>query len=284
MQKVTFSKYSGAGNDFVLIDEKLNPGFEIKPENIIKLCDRRNGIGADGVLLISDSDKYSFNMEYFNADSTGGMLCGNGARCALSYANHSGRIVGKNAEFLSNGVEYSGEIISDKKVKFNLNNPTEIKLNFELKADDKLITASFINTGSPHAVVNIDDNNSDNDNLKNRFGSIENLPVFSLGKEIRYLPEFEPIGTNVNFIKIEKDRIFIRTYERGVENETLACGTGIVASALISYLNNKIGPPVSVTAVSGETLVVDFKVVNQIITEVSLTGSAEETFKGEIFI
>ena len=287
MQKVTFSKYSGAGNDFVLIDKKLNPNLKIKPETIINLCDRRNGIGADGVLLISDSVKNNFTMEYFNADSSGGMLCANGARCALDYAKLTGRIEGSKANFTSNNVDYSGEIISKNKVKFNLNNPDEFKFNFKVKAGGQLINSSYVNSGSPHVVINIEDILADPKNLNSVYKNIDGVPVFELGREIRNLPEFKPGGTNVNFIKIENGKIFIRSFERGVEDETLACGTGIVASALISFFNYKIEPPVELIAKSGETLTVDFKVENKElkkVTNVSLTGSAKEIFKGEILI
>lgn len=284
MQKVTFSKYSGAGNDFVLIDKKLNPGFEIKPEIIINLCDRRNGIGADGVLLISDSDSFNFTMEYFNADSSGGMLCANGARCALNYASLTGRITNQLAKFLSNNVEYSGVIISENKVRFNLNDPENFKFNFKIKAGGQLINASYVNSGSPHVVINIDDILSDPKNLNSAYKNINEVPVFELGKEIRNYVDFKPEGANVNFIKIENGKIFIRSFERGVEGETLACGTGIVASALISFFNYKISPSVELVAKSGESLFVDFKVEDKKVKNVSLTGSAKEIFKGEILI
>jgi len=284
MQKVTFSKYSGAGNDFVLIDKKLNPGFEIKPEIIINLCDRRNGIGADGVLLISDSDSFNFTMEYFNADSSGGMLCANGARCALNYASLTGRITNQLAKFLSNNVEYSGVIISENKVRFNLNDPENFKFNFKIKAGGQLINASYVNSGSPHVVINIDDILSDPKNLNSAYKNINEVPVFELGKEIRNHVDFKPEGANVNFIKIENGKIFIRSFERGVEGETLACGTGIVASALISFFNYKISPSVELVAKSGESLFVDFKVEDKKVKNVSLTGSAKEIFKGEILI
>ncbi|KAB2838625.1 MAG: diaminopimelate epimerase [Melioribacteraceae bacterium] len=284
MQKVTFSKYSGAGNDFVLIDKKLNPGFEIKPEIIINLCDRRNGIGADGVLLISDSDSFNFTMEYFNSDSSGGMLCANGARCALNYAKLTGRIENNSAKFLSNNVEYSGVIISENKVRFNLNDPENFKFNFKIKAGGQLINASYVNSGSPHVVINIDDILSDPKNLNSAYKNINEVPVFELGKEIRNHVDFKPEGANVNFIKIENGKIFIRSFERGVEGETLACGTGIVASALISFFNYKISPSVELVAKSGESLFVDFKVEDKKVKNVSLTGSAKEIFKGEILI
>ncbi|MBU2491122.1 MAG: diaminopimelate epimerase [Bacteroidetes bacterium] len=283
MQKITFSKYSGAGNDFVLIDKQLNPDFEIKPETIKNLCDRRNGVGADGVLLISDSETHNFEMEYYNADSTTGTLCGNGARCALSYSKLSGRIPGTEAVFTNNNINYSGEIISGNKIKFNLNEPEDFKFNFKVKASGQLINACFVNTGSPHVVINIGDILSDPKKINSAYKNINDVPVYSIGKEIRNLPEFNN-GTNVNFIKIDDSKIFIRTYERGVEEETLACGTGSVASALIAYFNHKFNPPAELVTKSGEILTVDFKIDDKKITNVSLTGSAIQIFKGEILI
>ena len=283
MKKVIFSKYSGAGNDFVLIDKNLNHELEIKPETIIKFCDRRNGIGADGVLLISDSHVSDFNMEYYNADSTTGTLCGNGARCALNYAKFSGRIHGKKASFSNDNIQYSGEILADNLVKFNLNNPEDFKFNFKVKAGGQLLNASFVNTGSPHVVINIADILSDVKNPNSFYDNLDDVPVFNMGREIRNLAEF-PKGTNVNFIKIKKNKIYIRTYERGVEDETLACGTGSVASAVISSFNYNVSPPVELVTKSGESLFVDFKVENKSVLNVSLTGSAKEIFKGEILI
>ena len=236
MQKISFSKMSGAGNDFIVIDKDSNHSPVLINDVIIKLCDRHNGIGADGIITIAGSKDYDFIMEYFNADGSTGSLCGNGARCAISFASKKFSLKNK-VRFLSNGVEYSGEILGDGKVRFYFNAPQDVKKDIKLKAGGQIINADYINTGSPHVVINIKHSIPEI-----RYADIREVPVFSLGREIRYLPEFAPGGTNVNFIDIKDGRLYIRTYERGVENETLSCGTGSAASAIIGFLRDEIRP------------------------------------------
>ena len=277
MEKIFFTKISGAGNDFVLLDKKLNENLHITKEFIQKICDRRIGIGADGLITIEDSDKYNFIMNYYNADGSTGSLCANGARCAILYASSSGRLDGNSAHFLSNDIEYKGEIISNTEIKFYLNPPKKIKYNFKVKAGSKLINAHFADTGSPHVVIDINE-------TEGFLTSLDHVPVEALGREIRYLPEFSPGGTNVNFIDVDKNVIHIRTYERGVEAETLACGTGSVAAALISYVTHKILPPVELITKGNEKLFVNFDVENSKVRNLSLTGPAKIVFSGEMII
>jgi diaminopimelate epimerase len=278
MKKIIFTKMSGTGNDFIFIDESKNPGLNFNSEIVPKLCNRKNGIGADGVITIQNSVEYDFIMNYYNADGSTGSLCANGARCAILYASDSDRLKNGTAKFLSNNVEYSGEILSNESVKFNLNSPQKIKYNFKIKAANQLITSHFANTGSPHVVINI----ADTVNRFNFFNSFETLPVVPLGREIRYLPEFAPGGTNVNFIKITDNIIQIRSYERGVEAETLSCGTGSVAAAIISYVTDGLRPPIQIITKGNEKLFVNFEVENQKVKNISLTGSAKIVFTGEI--
>jgi diaminopimelate epimerase len=278
MKKIVFTKMSGTGNDFIFFDESKNPGLNITSEIVPKLCNRKNGIGADGVITIHNSDEYDFIMNYYNADGSTGSLCANGARCAILYASDSDRLKNGTAKFLSNNVEYSGEILSNEDVKFNLNSAKKIKYNFKVKAANQLINSHFADTGSPHVVINIDDP----ENNFNFFDSLENLPVESLGREIRCLPEFAPGGTNVNFIKIRDGAVKIRSYERGVEAETLSCGTGSVAAALISYVTNDLRPPIKIFTKENENLFVNFDVENQKVKNISLTGTARIVFSGEI--
>ena len=278
MKKIIFTKMSGTGNDFIFIDESKNPGLIFNGEIVPKLCNRKNGIGADGVITIQNSDEYDFIMNYYNADGSTGSLCANGARCAILYASDSDRLKNGTAKFLSNNVEYSGEILSNESVKFNLNSPQKIKYNFKIKAANQLITSHFANTGSPHVVINI----ADTVNRFNFFNSFETLPVVPLGREIRYLPEFAPGGTNVNFIKITDNIIQIRSYERGVEAETLSCGTGSVAAAIISYVTDGLRPPIQIITKGNEKLFVNFEVENQKVKNISLTGPAKIVFTGEI--
>ncbi len=284
MKEISFTKLSGAGNDFVLFDRKLNPDLVLSEEKIKKICDRRFGVGADGVLVISDIKGYAFDMKYFNADGSTGSLCANGARCALKYGSVSGRVQKEIVNFRANEIEYSGVIIDENKIKFFLNPPKNLKYNFKVKAAGQLITASFADTGSPHLVIKLNDVLKNPAVISSFFRNINDVPVFELGRELRYLRDFAPGGTNVNFIQIEDGEIKIRTYERGVENETLACGTGSVASALISYVNDDLKPPIKLRVKSGDILEVDFKIENQNVKELSLTGPAEIIFNGELSI
>ena len=268
---------SGAGNDFVVLDKSINANLKVTQDIIRKLCDRRNGIGADGLITIDDSSSNDFVMNYFNADGSTGSLCANGARCAMLFASKTGRIKEKSANFFSNDVEYKGEIISNSEIKFYLNPPKKIKYNFKVKAGSRLINAHFADTGSPHVVIDIEES-------EGFLPSLEGVSVESLGKEIRYLPEFSPGGTNVNFIDVQGKIINIRTYERGVEDETLACGTGSVAAALISYVTKNIHPPIELITKGNEKLLVNFDVKNSKVENLSLTGPAKIVFAGEMII
>ncbi len=284
MKKIYFAKMSGAGNDFIVIDRNHNIEFELDPAEIKNLCHRRNGIGADGVITIYDSDKYDFVMEYYNADGSTGSLCGNGARCAIKFANDTNRLNTGKAKFISNGEYYLGDVISEELVRFCLNPPKQIKTNFKIKADNQLINSSFIDTGSPHVVIKIDDVLNDIKNISSGYNDLNEFPVFNLGREIRYNKDFSPSGTNVNFIKIEDDKIYIRTYERGVEDETLACGTGSVAAAYLSYLNYNLKPPIQLITRGGDELIVNFKFVENEVAGMSLTGPAKTIYKGEFLL
>ncbi len=226
MSEINFTKLTGAGNDFILIDKNLHPDLELFPSLIEKLCDRRFGIGADGLLTIGDSDDVDFEMEYFNADGSTGMLCGNGARCIIRYADFSGRIKDSRTKFNFQSEFFSGEVLDKNEIKFNLNPPSEIRTNIIVNILGKIFSASFINTGAHHVVIDLAQQNFNDTELLN----IDRFPVVKYGSAIRYSEQFAPLGTNVNFIFHEEDEIRIRTYERGVEQETLACGTGAVAS------------------------------------------------------
>lgn len=268
---------SGAGNDFVVIDKNKNENLFIDEKFVQQLCDRRNGVGADGLIIIENSIENSFIMNYYNADGSTGSLCANGARCAIMFAQMTGRLRNSRADFNSNGVLYKGETLSDNEVRFYLNPPKKIKYNFKVKAGGKLINAHFADTGSPHVVIDISESES-------FFTSLDDMKVDLLGREIRYLPEFAPGGTNVNFIYVEDGDVHIRTYERGVEAETLACGTGAVAAALICFVTKKISVPVQIIPKSKEKLLVNFEVENSKVRNLSLTGPAKVVFAGEMKI
>ncbi len=284
MEKVFFYKMSGAGNDFILIDKNSNPDFTLNSKSIKKLCDRRNGIGADGVITIADSSTYDFEMQYFNADGSTGSLCGNGARCAIKFADVRGRLKSNNTRFLSNGLAYSGTVLNKEEIKFFFNPPKGLKFNFDISDGRRKINACFADTGSPHVVIKAEDILSDPGNSSSAYNNLEDIPVVELGREIRYHSEFAPGGTNVNFIKLSDGKIHIRTYERGVEDETLACGTGVAASAVIGYFALGIKPPVKLVTRGGDELIVDFEEENKNIMNLSLTGPAKVTFTGELLL
>ncbi|KAF0152068.1 MAG: diaminopimelate epimerase [Ignavibacteria bacterium] len=273
---------SGAGNDFILFDSKLNPELNFSNEKITQFCSRRTGIGADGILLIEDAAGYDFGMKYFNSDGTSGSLCANGARCSLQYAKLKGLLKSSKAKFVFNNIAYTGEIFTDGNVKFDLLPPSEIKINFKIKTAGQLVNACYANTGSPHIVIRIEDVLKNSLDLSSSYKKIEEFPVYDIGKEIRYHPDFAPEGTNVNFVQVENGKIKIRTYERGVEDETFSCGTGAVASAVLMLYNKLVNKPVEILAKSGDQLFVDFIFDGQKFTDVSLTGPAKVVFNGEI--
>ena len=282
MQKIFFKKMSGAGNDFIFVDKNQNPELILTSEKIKNLCNRRKGIGADGLITIEDLADYSYKMMYYNADGSTGSLCANGARCSIWFAEKTSRLIEGVAKFISNDAEYSGEVLEDELIKFNLNSPKQIKYNFKIKAGGQMITSNFADTGSPHVVIKISDVLKDAVNPKSSFQNIMDFPVLNLGREIRYSSDFKPVGTNVNFIDVVNNVIHIRTYERGVEDETLACGTGSVAAAVICYVTDKLKPPVTLKTYGGDYLTVNFEVENQKIKNLSLTGPAKIIFEGSI--
>ena len=284
MEKIYFTKMSGAGNDFIVIDEREYPGISLTPEFISKLCDRRNGIGADGIINIADLPDYDFRMDYYNADGTSKTLCGNGARCAIKYAQFSNRLRNGKASFVANDNIYSGEMLEAEKVKFNLNEPENIKSNLKVDAAGQNINYHFVDTGSPHVIIKIGDILKEASNEDNFYTDINEIPVFDIGKEIRYHRNFSPAGTNVNFIKINNSTIKIRTYERGVEDETLACGTGSAASAVAASLFENVKPPVLLLTRGGDELIVDFNLKNNHIENLSLTGPAKIIYTGNFLL
>ncbi len=273
---------SGAGNDFVFIDKNQNAELKLTSENIKKICNRRNGIGADGLITIEDTANFDFKMFYYNADGLIGTLCGNGARCSILFAEKTGRLKKRTAKFVFNEEEFSGEILNDGLIKFNLNSPKRIKYNFKIIAANQLITSNYADTGSSHVVINIKDILKDTSNPKSSFTNILDVPVYKIGREIRYNRDFYPEGTNVNFIDVKDEVIHIRTYERGVEDETLACGTGSVAAALICYVTDNLKPPINLKTYGGDNLIVSFEVENHKVKNLSLTGPAKIIFEGSI--
>lgn len=270
MNKIPFMKLSGAGNDFVIINN-LNQVIDSADSEfmnfVTKICQRRMSVGADGVLLVEPTENVDFRMRYFNADGGEVETCGNGARCISKFAYLNG-IVSEQMQFLTNAGIYEAEIVDDN-VKVRMSDPTDIRINVPLRLEDGVHNVGFANSGVPHVVFFVDD--------------LETTDVFDLGQQTRYHNDFKPAGTNANFICIHSQELIeIRTYERGVENETLACGTGSIASAIVSATLGKVKSPVSVKTASGVVLKIHFDLENDEAKNVYLEGDARVIFAGEL--
>lgn len=260
MNNIPFYKYHGAGNDFVIIDNrKLIFPHKKAPEKIAQLCDRHLGIGADGLILIEYNNGYDFEMVYYNADGHLGSMCGNGGRCAVAFAYFLG-MISTTCTFLATDGPHQAEVIRADWIRLQIQDISEIEKNDSYY---------FLDTGSPHYVRFVE--------------AIDTLDVVTEGRKVRYNERFRENGTNVNFIQPSDEGIKIATYERGVEDETLACGTGITAAAIAYYqhLDHKPALPLQVQAKGGR-LSVEFQVQNGHFTDVWLNGPAEQVFEGII--
>ncbi len=254
--ELEFDKYQGAGNDFIIIDGN-DLETQLSQEQIEYLCDRKFGIGADGLMIIYPSEKYDFEMKYYNSDGLEGSMCGNGGRCIARYA-HTQQIAEDKMTFNAIDGEHSA-VISYDIVSISMNDVNDI-----IEYKDGI----FLNTGSPHFVKFVND--------------IPNLDVYSEGKSIANEERFAPERTNVNFIEIGEGFTNIATFERGVENETLACGTGAVAAAIAIYRSQQDSKlPISLNA-KGGSLSVTFSTKVNMYQEIILSGPAEFVFSGSI--
>jgi diaminopimelate epimerase len=261
---------SGAGNDFVVIDNRSRQIRNGRRAARI-MCDRRWGVGADGLLLLEKSRTADYRMMYFNADGSYGGMCGNGGRCIARYAVLNG-IARRGHRFEALNHVYDA-LVSGSQVDLTMKNPRSLVLEKTIRVHGKTLRVSSVDTGSPHVVVRCD-----------QFGNGKNLrtlDVFGLGSEIRNHASFKPSGTNANFVERVKGRsIRIRTYERGVEAETLACGTGSIASAIVASRLWGLRPPIVVVAKSGKRLKVDFEDDGTQVSNVHLSGPAVISFYG----
>jgi len=275
IRHIDFMKMSGAGNDFVVVDNRN--GIVSSPDVFAqRVCDRRRGIGADGLLLLEPSAKADFLMRYYNADGSYGGMCGNGGRCISRYAYIKHLVPGPELRFEALEHIYAASILDDK-VKLRMKDPSDFRMDQAIEISGGMVHFHFVNSGSPHCVIFLDENKS----LGSKLDAVD---VHGIGREIRYHRYFSPDGTNVNFIeKNNAGNYTIRTYERGVEAETLACGTGSVASALIINRIKNFSPPVVLSVRSGETLEIGLRNAGAgIYRDVSLSGSAHVVFSGKI--
>jgi len=264
-----FTKMNGAGNDFILIDNRMGD-VRLDRSQIAQLCDRHRGIGADGILLLEKpGNRADFRMRYFNADGGEAEMCGNGARCFARFANKVAAAKEK-ISFETQAGLISAELKGDS-VTLGMTEPTDLRFHLELGIAGENKTVHFINSGVPHVVIPV--------------VNIEDVDVRHEGAAVRYHKIFSPSGTNVNFMeKRGAKKIAIRTYERGVEDETLACGTGIVASALIFGATEGCHGPITVLPRGGDELQVGFETVAGRFCNVTLTGPAQFVFEGTIEI
>ncbi len=260
---IPFVKMCASGNDFVVINN-MEMGIHIDSFLVKRWCDRKRGIGADGVLVLEPSSHASFRMKIINADGSEAEMCGNGARCIAEYACLKG-IADRLMSFETLAGMINAEVTGEQ-IKIQLTTPTNIKLNEKI---DEYPSIHYINTGVPHAILLVDD--------------VGDIDVVSLGRAIRYHPAFQPAGTNVNFVEVvDSSCLKVRTYERGVEDETLACGTGSSASACICTLLGRVLPPVRVITKGGEVLTVYLEQDEGNITSLFLEGKASLVFEGGI--
>lgn len=269
---VDFVKMNGAGNDFVLIDNRAGT-LRLTTEQIVRLCNRQRGIGADGLLLLkpNTSGRAEWSWDFYNSDGSIADMCGNGARCFARFVQAVAGV--KERTSFETGAGVIGATFHGARVTINLTSPHSLQLNEVIPAAGAKLTVHSLNTGVPHAVVFVPD--------------ADQAMVQSLGAEIRYHDHFKPKGTNVNFVQVlGPNRIRVRTYERGVEGETLACGTGVTASALVSARVHGFTSPVQVQVQGGDLLEVSWSAApdgtGAGFADVKLNGPADFVFRGTI--
>ncbi len=266
---IPFYKMSGSGNDFIVVDNRTGV-VEEKDLNqwIASVCRRKHSVGADGFILIETSEQVDFKWRFFNADGGEVEMCGNGGRCAARLAHLKG-IAGPNLSFETKAGVIRAEV-TDKRVKLEMPEPSRAKLDYPLEVKGKIFTVSSITVGVPHVVIWPMD--------------VEKAPVFEAGSAIRYHERYAPAGTNVNFVQpLENGSFAIRTYERGVENETLACGTGSVAAALVASAKRMTGSPVAIHTRGGEVLKIYFEKHGNDYHNVFLEGDAIVVYEGKLW-
>ncbi len=271
-----FFKMNGAGNDFIIVDNRdLSLSKELDTDTIAALCDRHRGIGADGLLAVEPAQKGAdFRFRYYNADGGEAEMCGNGARCFGRFTAHLGEIVLNKVTFETIAGTLAAEMVGED-VRIAMSEPKDLKLNTDVKIPGFDIPLHFVNTGVPHVVAFLKSPEA-----------LDEFDVYNHGASVRNHQAFSPAGTNANFAAVlSAGHISIRTYERGVEDETLACGTGMVASALVHHLLTGAPSPIKVDVEGGDTLEIGFeKSGDQSFKNVTLTGPADFVFEGEIDI
>lgn len=266
MAEIEFWKMNGSGNDFILIDNREGIVPEERMVRLVKgVCRRRESVGADGLIFVNRSDEYDFVWRFFNADGSEAEMCGNGGRCVARFAFLKG-IAGPKMTFETLAGIISAEV-NERTVKVLMPEPTEMKRDIELPLEEGWESIDFINTGVPHVIIQVQ--------------NLEDIPVVEKGRIIRYHNMFAPKGTNANFITVKgRDYISIRTYERGVEGETLACGTGAIGAALTASARGMADSPVTVKTRGGDELKIYFEKEGDTFRRVWLEGITSISCRG----
>jgi diaminopimelate epimerase len=267
---IVFTKMSGSGNDFIIIDNReLVIEASAKRNFVSKICIPKVSVGADGVIFVEKSKKFDFKWDFYNGDGSSAEMCGNGGRCVARYA-YEKNIAPEKMSFETTAGIIKAEV-KESNVRIKLTSPENLQKNLDIILNEKMFRVDCLNTGVPHAIIYTED--------------IMNEDVCGIGRGIRLHPMFSPAGTNVDFVQKQgENELRVRTYERGVEDETLACGTGVVASALLASQAGMVEPPIRVQTQGGEFLTVDFEVIDgsDRFGEVFLQGSAKFVFEGTL--
>lgn len=266
---ISITKMSGAGNDFIIIDHRAGFIPELyQPQFAQLVCRHSFSVGADGLILIEDSATEDFEWRFYNKDGSVAEMCGNGARCAARFAWRRG-IAGRKMRFATLAGVIAAELIGEQEhVRIGMTEPFDYRDSMLIHLGESEKEVFFVNTGVPHAVVFVDS---------------DNTPVEKWGRTLRYHEQFEPAGTNANFVKIIEDgQLLVRTYERGVEAETMACGTGVVAAAIVAARQGLAESPVDVTTSGGEQLVVQFRLEDTGVLDVHLQGPARIIYEADL--
>ncbi len=268
--RIPFFKMHGGGNDFVLIDhrERFIPVPD-QPRLAQRLCACKTGVGADGLILLEHSDQADLGWRFYNADGSEAEMCGNGARCAARFAVLNALAKPSLTLETMAGVVYAE--VQDRQARVLMTGVGEFRLHLDISVNDLTLHGHFMKVGVPHVVVPLE--------------NLEEVPVTKWGRAVRFHPQFQPAGTNCNFVQAKGPHaLVLRTYERGVEDETLACGTGAVAAALISARLGKVSSPVLVHTRGGEVLTVSFQEKGETLSEVFLEGEVLVVYQGELWM
>jgi diaminopimelate epimerase len=279
-QQIHFFKMTGAGNDFILIDNRKGLVDSDHCRDLVRYaCRHKLSVGADGMILIENDPEVDFKWRFFNADASEGEMCGNGARCAARFAYLTGIVPKPRMAFRTLAGIIKAELLGDR-VKVQMTSPHSLKMDQNLDADGRSFSLDFVNTGVPHAVCFAADESE-----------LESTDVLRWGHALRFHPHFQPAGTNVDFVWVrDPHHLVVRTYERGVEGETLACGTGCIAASLISAARDRVVSPVDVKTRGGESLKIYFEMsrkkqnpADALFGEVYLEGEARVAYEADLW-